>query len=322
MIPQLAIVVEWDNARISEVERAEEMLRRLYQQAAEIARSSNGSIDLILVFDPEEMLEDIPRTVLARCVDVENWPGMVSLVAAPGQSYYSQKNFGVTKTNAEIIVFIDSDVIPDDGWLKQIYEAFHNSGVNIVGGETYLSTDSYYDRLCAAFWNFDVKRSGAGLYEATNFYANNVAFRGDVARKYSFPGGDTFRGQCSALARRLRRDGIKLYRIRSASVSHPPPEGARHFIHRAVCQGHDAYLDGKQKKHSFLLGSPIGSLFRYAKSLFNAPKKIFSRRRLAGLSVVSTIPAYGLAVIYSTLMFMGEIATAVSPAFVRRYFNI
>src|SRR5690606_19382970 len=137
---------------------------------------------------------------------------------------------------------VDSDVVPDEGWLAQLVEALEDPAIRVVGGETYLSTDSFYDRLCAGFWNFDVRRPGEGIYKARNFYANNVAMRREIAERFPFPDGETYRGQCARLAKDLRANGITLHRIRSAAVSHPPPEGLRHFVHRAVCQGHDTLL--------------------------------------------------------------------------------
>ena len=41
MTARIALVVEWDNARLSEVDRAREMLRRLCSQATQAARRSN-----------------------------------------------------------------------------------------------------------------------------------------------------------------------------------------------------------------------------------------------------------------------------------------
>jgi Glycosyl transferase family 2 len=322
MTSKLAIIVEWDNARLSEVDRAREMLRRLSHQASEVARDWNGKVDLMLVVDPDEIPEDVPRSVLDECVDRDRWPGSVSLITAPGLSYYDQKNFGVKQTDAEFIVFIDSDVVPDDGWLKQICDAMRDPSVDAVGGETYLSTDTLYDRLCAAFWNFDVRPDGKGLYETTNFYANNICFRGDVIRNNPFPAAETFRGQCTTLAKSLRAKGIKLFRVRSATVSHPPPEGLRHFVFRAICQGHDTLLNSKNKRLATLRASPLGSIWRFTKGTLDAPRRIWERRGKAGVGMLGMIGAFALSVTYSTLMLFGEIATLISPKFVRKHFAV
>lgn len=322
MTSKLAIIVEWDNARLSDVDRARDMLKQLGTQIHDVARETNGSADLILVYNPDAIPEVVPRTVLSECLDHDSWPGKISLIAAPGQLYYDQKNFGVQQTDADLIVFIDSDVVPDDGWLRQLWEAFRDPHVQVVGGETYLATDTFYDRVCASFWNFGVKPEGSGLYEVTNFYANNVCIRGDVVRQNPFPKSEAFRGQCATLAKSLRARGIKLHRVRSAAVSHPPPEGLRHFILRAICQGHDTLLNSRTKRYALLRSSFVGSFWRFGKNVIGAPRRIWERRQGAGVGAFGMAGAFALSVTYSALMLFGEIATLISPNFVRLYFAI
>lgn len=315
---KVGVIVEWDNARLSDVDRARLMLERLTTQAREVADRSNRAFDLFLIFDPDEIPEEVPTTVANESIDRAKWPGRVEIVRAPDLSYYAQKNFGVTLTDAESIIFIDSDVVPDAGWLAQLLDALESSSVDVVGGETYLTTETFYERLCAALWNFDVQRPGSGIYEAKNFYANNVALKRHVVTQFPFREAETYRGQCAMLAKELRDNGVKLWRARSATVSHPPPEGFSHFINRAVCQGHDALILDR----TVIGGTPLGSLFRFVRSIANAPKRIWSRRREAKLGPVGMISAFGLSTAYSALMLFGELAAFVSPRFVRSNFSI
>jgi len=322
MTAKIALIVEWDNARLSEVDRAREMLRRVSSQAALAARQSKHRFDLVLVYDPETIAPEIPRAVLAECVDERAWPGHVSLLEAPGQHYYEQKNFGVRHVDADIIILIDSDVIPDDGWLEQLLRAMRDPAVQVVSGETYLATDTYYDRLLAAFWLFETKKQAQGVYEARNFYANNVAFRGDVIRRHPFPAAETYRGQCATLAKTLRSEGIRLYRAGSAMVSHPPPSGLSHFINRAICHGHDIVLSNRNKKVGWLLASPVGALYRLVRDVATAPGRVIERRKASVGSFSGAILAFVLAVAYAAIKFVGEIVTFLSPRFVRRRFSI
>src|SRR5262245_10739596 len=68
MASKVALIVEWDNARLSEVDRAREMLRRIGAQAVAAARATNAQFDLALIYDPETIEPSVPRTVLAECV--------------------------------------------------------------------------------------------------------------------------------------------------------------------------------------------------------------------------------------------------------------
>jgi hypothetical protein len=318
---RIAVIVEWDNARLSEVDRAREMLRRLQAQAVSVARTSNARFDLILVVDPDAIAREVPETVLAECISADIWPGGISLIEAPGNNYYDQKNIGVQHTDADIVVLIDSDVVPDEGWLGQLLDALGSPGVDVVSGETYLATDTYYDRLLASFWLFDVKRPPRPVYEVTNFYANNVAFRGDIIRRFPFPTADTYRGQCTTLAKTLRAAGIKLYRAGGAMVSHPPPSGLSHFVTRAICHGHDITMSNKRKSIGWLKASPLGAALRYIRDVAATPGRIVQRRHVIR-SVTAGILAFGLAVVYATIKFFGEILTFISPRFVRSRFSI
>jgi hypothetical protein len=203
-----------------------------------------------------------------------------------------------------------------------LLDAMRDPAVGVVSGETYLATDTYYDRLLAAFWLFDTKQSPRGLYEAKNFYANNVAFRADIMRRYPFPTAETYRGQCATLAKTLRSDGIKLYRAGSAMVSHPPPSGLSHFINRAICHGHDIVLSNRKKKAGWLLASPLGALFRFVRDVAAAPVRVIDRRKASVKSFSGAVLAFLLAVAYAGVKLFGEIVTFLSPRFVRSHFSI
>lgn len=322
MTSTIAVIVEWENALLSDVDRAREMLRRVGAQAVSAARASNARLDLMLIYDSETIDVRVPQTVLAECVDAATWPGRISVHAAPGLHYYDQKNFGVQQTDADVVVFIDSDVVPDDGWLSSLLEAMRDPQVGVVSGETYLATDTYYDRLMAAFWLFDTKKPAGPVYEAKNFYANNVAFRADILRRFPFPGADTYRGQCATLAKTLRTNGIKLYRAGSAMVSHPPPSSLPHFVTRAICHGHDIVLSNRRKPMGWLAASPVGSIFRFIREVLLAPGRIVARRRASVRTISGSVVAFGLALAYAGLKLAGEVTTFISPRLVRRRFSI
>jgi hypothetical protein len=322
MFSKVALIVEWDNARLSEVDRARQMLVQVGEQVAEVARSTNATFDLLLIYDPEEVPRETPETVVRNSLDATRWPGKIELIEVHGLSYYDQKNYGVSRTDADVIVFVDSDVVPDEGWLPRLMEAMKDPNVQIVSGETYLSTDSFADRVFAGFWLFDAKKPATGLYEARNFYANNVAIRGELIRANPFPTLASYRGQCAALAHALRDKGVKLYRDSRARVSHPPPEGFSHFVNRAICHGHDIMVLGRDKSHGWLRSNPLASLGRFAQDVVNTPRTILKRRQAAGLGPAEMAAAFGVSVAYSTLKLAGEVITFFSPDFVRKRFSI
>ena len=135
------------------------------------------------------------------------------------------------------------------------------------------------------------------MYEARNFYANNIAMTRDVANRFPFGEAETYRGQCAMLAKQLKASGVKLWRIRSATVSHPPPEGLKHFVNRAICQGHDALLINRTVKKSVVGGTPLGSLFRFFRDIVKSPARIWRRRQQAGLGPVGMVSAFALSTV-------------------------
>ncbi len=323
MPSKVAIIVEWDNARLSEVDRAREMLRQLNEQTAQYATKTNARFDLMLVFDPEAIPREVPASIVDQCVDAATWPGEVRLLEARGLPYYEQKNFGVTHTDADVVFFVDSDVIPDDGWLALLMDALKDPDVSVVGGETYLTSDTLYEKLFAAFWQFETKQPAGGeLRKVRGFYANNVAFRGDILRTHPFPKLEAFRGQCAMLGHSLRAEGIAIYRHSAARVSHPPPEGPSHFINRAICHGHDMMMIGKLKNHSWFRASPLGSVWRLFRDLMKTPARVSSRYRQAGLGAAGWMAAFMLAVSYYSLKFVGDLFAFFAPKTMRKVFSI
>lgn len=191
---KIAIVVEWENAVLSEVDRARRMLLAVSRQAIAVHAVHRSPIDLLVIYDPAHIDVDVPRSVMNACLDRANWPGAISLLPCEGSTYYTQKNFGAQQTDADFVLFLDSDVIPDEGWLEQLVSAALEEGADVACGETYLSTETPYERLCAAFWNFDTKKNASGSYGARNFYANNVIFKREVITAHPFPASEAFRG--------------------------------------------------------------------------------------------------------------------------------
>jgi len=316
------IIVEWENALLSDIDRAEEMLLTLGEQATEFARDTGTTFNLNVVYDPDAIDVDVPKSVVIKCIDQAAWPGDVNYLAAPKLEYYDQKNFGAENTSGDVLIFIDSDVIPEKSWLSKLLTALEDPDVKLVSGSTYQSTEDFFERTSALFWNFGVRNSEQGLVKATSFYANNFAAKRDHIGKYPFEASETFRNQCSRLAKKMLADGENIYRIKDAWVSHPPTEGVKHFIHRAICQGHDQYLSQKMKNNGVLRANPIGSLFRWIRGLIQTPTKVFRRNSIMKFGFAEILTAHVLSAIYITLTLFGELLTFISPKLVTNNFEI
>src|SRR5262249_45549030 len=150
MTKTVSVIIEWENAKLSELDRARRMLSQLGKQMEAAAAKRQLSADLIVLYDNEAIDESIPREAVAGAIPAERWPGSIRFEPAPHQRYYEQKNTGAKLSNADVLVFLDSDVIPDDGWLEGLLSAMEDPKVQFVGGETYHATDTFYDKMFAA----------------------------------------------------------------------------------------------------------------------------------------------------------------------------
>lgn len=314
----LSIVVEWENARLSEAERSLRMLAELARQLdAERARGSRR-VEILVLHNPEAVEAGAIAALVDRVRPRAAWPAQVRLIASGGRGYYQQKNFGVTQASGDLVLFVDSDVVPEPGWLERLLAAFDDPGSSVVCGSTYVELGSWYERAMAAFWLFPLRSARDGLEEAEAFHANNVAFRREVIAANPFPDLPTFRGQCGVLCASLRARGVRIRRHAGARVSHPPPNGLRHFVNRAMTEGHDDALRDR------LAGrKAVKSGFKdFTRRMRRATGRIAAGRREAGLSVPGAAGAWGLALGYHGCKLAGRLLTAADPAIVRRRFPI
>jgi len=118
----------------------------------------------------------------------------VRVIGVKAKRYYEKKNEGAAAARGEILVFLDSDVIPEPRWLEQLLAAFDDSVVDVVGGSTYISPDTLYSRAFAAFWFFPPRSSDEGLASADGLFGNNIAFRSSVFQSSQYPTVGQFRG--------------------------------------------------------------------------------------------------------------------------------
>jgi len=319
----VSVIIEWENAKLSDLDRAERMLAQLGSQMADAARKRGLKAELLVLYDANAVDPAVPSTAIASQIDAASWPGTIQVVAAPGQRYYEQKNKGALLSAGEILIFLDSDVVPDKGWLEGLLTALDDPNVGFVGGETYHSTETLYHKLFAAFWEFPPRRSSRDLYRHKMFYANNVAVRRDIFLANPYPDADAFRGQCSQLTKALRSQGIPIYRQGASAVSHPPPEGAQTLVVRALCRGHDTvYWRGRRRFGMLLHANPVAALLRWVKELWNVLVKVATRARAVGLGPLGALAAIGLGFIYYSCAFLGEVVSFFTRGVIRNNLSV
>lgn len=319
----VAVIIEWENAKLSELERANRMLRQLGGQMAALAKVREINAELIVLYDNEEIDLTVPKTAVNDAIPTQTWPGTIRFVEAPGQRYYEQKNTGAKLATADTLIFLDSDVVPDEGWLQGLIVAMDDPSRLVVGGETYHSTETFDDRVFAAFWTFTPKKPDNGIYAYKNFYANNFAVRREVFLANPFPDARAYRGQCTVLAKQLRAKGITIYRQGASTVSHPPPVGGRTFVVRALCQGYDTvYWKGQRRFGMLMNTNPIASLVRLIRQWVKVFVKVITRAHVVGLGPLGALKAIGSGLAFYFWKFVGEVVSFFAPNVIRSNLSV
>jgi hypothetical protein len=318
-LPSVSVVIEWENARLSELGRTREMLKALATQLGEIGDRMNEPPELIVLHDGEAVDASLVRGFVEEAFGT---PPSISLrtETTEGDGYYAQKNRGAELASRELLLFLDSDVVPEPGWLSTLLGNFADPKVGVACGNTYMDAEDFASRAFALFWFFPLRSAAtpdATPVESEYFFANNVVFRRELFLKYRFPQLPMMRGQCVQLAKRLREDGHRIMIDRRAQVSHPPPNGVSHFVRRALVEGHDAVVQDRLRGGG-RFGYGLGTPWRFASSVARAAKRIGTHRKQVGLGAAGAAGAMGLAVGYYALCAVGEVMGRVSPETVRR----
>jgi hypothetical protein len=243
-MPPVSIIVEWENALLCDSQRPAAMLRELRRQATEITcRQNSGPFELLIVHDVEQFSAEGLTELLNQCVggpdDVIRW----RLIPTSESRYYSNKDLGVKHAAGEIVLFLDSDVIPEPGWLERILSVFRDPSIQIVAGSAFIDPADFLGKVFALTWFFPLRKEDGPVEQVDTFFANNFAMRKSLYDRHPFPELPGYaRGSCLLLAAELAKANVAIYQTPGARVAHPAPSGAKHLIKRAVAQGRDDVL--------------------------------------------------------------------------------
>jgi hypothetical protein len=318
--PQVSIILEWENALLSEMDRAREMLRQVRQQVMQ----QNLDFEMVVLFNPEQIDRSLLENELKTGLDDEaRLPYRIE--PAQGLHYYDLKNYGAKIAAADIIVFVDSDVIPEEGWLSSLLQPLlEDPSLNVVAGTSYIDPVDFTGKAFALSWLFPLRSKHSYTdRKAKSFHANNLALRKDYFLNNPFPEmphGMT-RGACGMLAARMRSQGQVICRQHAAKVSHPPPNGLSHTLVRAIAEGRDGAFKERTS------GNRVAWFFKvvrkFVRKIFNrAVFRVIRDRGEVGLPLWQVPFAVLLMLGYYLLALVGGIMTVIMPGYMSRGFRI
>ncbi|HEY8218415.1 MAG TPA: glycosyltransferase [Acidimicrobiia bacterium] len=309
----MSIVFETANSIEGGTDRAQDVLRAIAAQAATLGRP----VELILVFDDLET----DRTTLERIVaEIVPTPVSVTLIPQAGSRYYEQKNVGALRAQGDIVLFLDSDTMPEPECLTELVRPFNDPAVEVVTGVAYTEYVTTTDKAFALAWNFHLRSTDGPPFPTRHLKASVVAFRRETFERHPFPNDARFRGQCNTLAQQLRTRGVEILVNPRARSGHPRPTGLGYMTRRALCEGHDRLLTTRQAgttRHPF-----IHSLRKLAYDLKRSAARVMRDHREVDLPAWQVPIALGVAAYYDGCCWLGWVITLVRPALIRSHLRV
>lgn len=211
-----------------------------------------------------------------------------------------------------MLVYLDSDCIPQPGWLESLVSAFDDAEVVVCAGVTSIDRGNSYSRLFAYLSDWPIDDPGAEpVVVDRNFNANNVAFRRQTFLAHPYPDNGSYKARCVQLWLELAQAGVPIHRANRALVLHPAPVNPRHFAAKAVGLGHDYGLQYRNRRHA---GGRSALAFAREKFMqnFTGTRARLRANRGKPLDPATKTMALALAAVYFGLVAVATLA-AVRP---------
>ena len=333
--PSISVVIEWENARLGRGNNTVAMLRELRAQLLELGPQLQARPEIIFVHEPAKVKRTLIEDTAGAVFSPDTANATIEIVPGEGLRYYEMKNLGAEHATGDILVFLDSDVVPEPGWLCNLLAPFAEPAVGAVAGNTYVPPTTVYSQAFALCWMFPLRAEDGPLQDWSPrlrgdvkvqsgdmpLFANNIAFRRTVFLASKFADAELFRWHTGPLLRSLAAQGYGVLHNPQARMRHPPPPNFKYFISRALCEGHDVYLMsyGTDGRRESLLRC---AYWYYAKSLTSAAREIRGTGKGLGLGPVSGVGAFLVAVSFASVALVGFFVARFWPQVIRRHFAV
>jgi glycosyltransferase involved in cell wall biosynthesis len=284
------------------------MLARLLDQLRENALEPRAEV-LVMYDETEIRPTDAERIVTVTTIAEHPF---VKLVATKGLRYFSLKNEGVRRAKGDVIVFVDSDCLPEAGWLRRLLEPLREPTVDVVTGNSYIDRDTFYAKTFAAGWYFPSRLPDGPLVPVRTTFANTLAIRRHIFEKYPFPEESSlYMGQGVLWNRTLFENGVPIFLNPSARVAHPPPV----FLRSAIVNGYDTAQRTRQPGDTKLWSLKV-SYWGLRLNLSTMFHRVMERHREVGIPRVAVPLAIGLAGGYWSLWSFFELVARWAPGLI------
>jgi len=311
--PSFSIIIECENVRFSELRRAEKMLQQVAKQISEISEILSTHPEIIVLYDKEvtkdNNIEQFVRDALQPLISLID----LKLIPTSNLNYFEQKNLGAKNSSNEILIFLDSDVIPNDGWLTSLLSPFTDKEISVVAGRNYISPISMWDKTFALFWIFPPENDkNFKTSQHAEILPNNAAVRRKVFHSIEFPVTSSFRGASTDFSNLVKKHDYNIFIQPNARTAHPSVNGLHHAISKSLAEGHDFVFAWRGSHDKYLKNSSkqkhsIIKFIREKISLYN------KRRKYITLSTKEKIQVFCCSSLYSGFLIIGFFLTLINP---------
>ena len=319
--PQLlpcTIVIEWENAIDVHDEWASRAIQGLERELAATAGQLPAKPVVSYLYNSEALGPDVISKAIAGAGPNLSDHATVEIVPTEGLSYYELKNLGAARANTEVTIFLDSDAVPQPGWLSGMVAPFNDPAIMAVGGITVLAREDFLSRTLALTWIFGLYEEREQTAASWGIYANNTAVRTSFFKTRPFPKLSTFKYSCVFWLRSILADGHKYVRVADALTIHAPHPGYGFFIWRAWVTGIDRDFYVTQTRTAWRLGRAFKAITFFVSRVVRAWWRIITKHRLVGMPTWQVPGAMVVGFAYSAALFAGQMWSLIGgPAAMR-----
>lgn len=311
---KITFITLWENAVLSELERTESLLVQLFNQT----QGRPEIFELLVLYNSNQVTLDFIKTFIDDTIrkhslsSIEN----CSIIDVLDVYNFQLKNRGVIEAKGELIVFLDSDIIPAEDWLGELLNGHTQHPNDLVSGMSYIDHEDLKGKAFALNWFFPLPTSSKKLIEVSLIHSNNFIARREILLANPFPkmAEGVTRGADVLLWEKMKAKGIKIFIHEGARATHPCPNGWSHFFNRGMAEGRDAYqfLLEKEKAEK----SPGWQFFKqYALRCQKVFTNTFSKGKSVDLQIIEFPLVIGIMIFYYHLYFLGGFAAKFFPKY-------
>lgn len=141
-----------------------------------------------------------------------------------------KRDFGVSKSVGDIIIFLDDDSFPDINWFDSLIELFKNPQINVCGGPAEIPTKhTFKQKIISNFYSNKFTNIFHYLHKRDNkikivdeINSVNFAVRKEVFLGIGGFGCDYWPGEDTFICKKIKDKGIKIFYSNKLKVYHYP----------------------------------------------------------------------------------------------------